>query len=48
MELQLEGIDYSYVLEVNLASDFLRDAEADLVTKLDHANRIIQYALYDA
>jgi hypothetical protein len=47
-KMQLDGIDYCYVLEVDLASDLIRDSEAGVVTKLDQANRIIHYALYDA
>jgi hypothetical protein len=46
-EIQLEGTACVYVLDVDLASDLLRDSEAAVVTKLDQANRIIHHALYD-
>jgi hypothetical protein len=46
--VRLGGIDYVYVLEVDLAIDLLSDSEAGVVSKLDQANRIIHYALYDA
>jgi hypothetical protein len=48
IEVQLDGIAYVYVLEVDLAIDLLTPAEAGVVTKLDQANRIVHYALYDA
>jgi len=47
-KIQLNGIDYVYVLEVDLAIDLLRAAEPGVVTKLDQANRIVEYAIYDA
>lgn len=47
-EVKLDGVDYLYVLEVELARDLLSDSEAGIVTRLDQANRIIHYALYDA
>ncbi|MDO7884341.1 hypothetical protein [Hymenobacter cheonanensis] len=47
-EVQLDGIAYTYVLEVELASDLVTTQEAGVVTKLDKANRLIHYALYDA
>jgi hypothetical protein len=46
--VQLDGIDYVYVLEVDLAIDLLVASEPGVVTKLDQANRIVQYAIYDA
>jgi hypothetical protein len=48
IEVQLDGVDYVYVLEVDLAIDLLLAAEPGVVTKLDQANRIVQYAIYDA
>jgi hypothetical protein len=48
IEVQLDGIAYVYVLEVDLAIDLLTTAEAGVVTKLDQANRIVEYAIYDA
>jgi hypothetical protein len=48
IEIQLDGVAYVYVLEVDLAQDLLSDSEVGVVTKLDQANRIIHYALYDA
>lgn len=48
IEVQLDGIAYIYVLEVDLAIDLLTAAEAGSVTKYDQANLIVHYALYDA
>ena len=48
IEIQLDGLEYVYVLEVDLAHDLLSDSEVGVVTKLDQAKRIIHYALYDA
>jgi hypothetical protein len=47
-KIQLNGIDYVYVLEVDVAIDLLRAAEPGVVTKREQANRIVEYALYDA
>lgn len=47
-EIQLDGIDYVYVLEVDLAQELLSDSEIGVVTKLDQAKQIVHYALYDA
>jgi hypothetical protein len=46
--VQLDGVGYVYMLEVNLAIDLLLAAEPGVVTKLEQANRIVEYALYDA
>lgn len=46
--VQLDGVDYIYVLEVDLAIDLLLASEPGVVTKLEQANRIVQYAIYDA
>jgi hypothetical protein len=46
--VQLDGIDYIYVLEVDLAIDLLLASEPGVVTKLEQANRIVEYAIYDA
>ena len=46
--VQLDGVDYIYVLEVDLAIDLLLTPEPGVVTKLEQANRIVQYAVYDA
>jgi hypothetical protein len=48
VEVHLDGVDYVYVLEVYLAIDLLLAPESGAVTKLDQANLIVQYALYDA
>jgi hypothetical protein len=48
IEVQLAGVDYVYVLEVDLAIDLLLASEPGVVTKLDQANRILHYAIYDA
>jgi hypothetical protein len=48
IEVQLDGVDYVYVLEVDLAIDLLMASEPGVVTKLEQANRIIHYAIYDA
>jgi hypothetical protein len=48
IEVQLNGVDYVYVLEVDLAIDLLMASEPGVVTKLDQANRIVEYAIYDA
>jgi hypothetical protein len=48
ISVQLDGIDYVYVLEVDLAIDLLLASEPGVVTKLDQANRIVEYAIYDA
>lgn len=48
MVVQLDGIDYVYVLEVDLAIDLLLASEPGVVTKLEQANRIVEYAIYDA
>lgn len=47
IEIQLAGTEHVYVLDVDIASDLIRDSEAGVVTKLDQANRIIHHALYD-
>lgn len=46
--VQLDGIAYVDVLEVDLALDLLLAAEPGVVTKLAQANRTVEYALYDA
>ena len=46
-EIHLDGNAYVYVVDVDLASDLIKDSKADVVTKLDQANRIIYHALYD-
>ncbi len=48
IDIQLDGVDYVYVLEVDLALDLLRAAEPGILTKLEQANRIVEYAIYDA
>jgi hypothetical protein len=48
VEVHLDGVDYIYVLEVDLAIDLLLAPESGVVTKLDQANLIVQYAIYDA
>jgi len=48
MVVQLDGIDYVYVLEVDLAIDLLLASEPGVVTKREQANRIVEYAIYDA
>lgn len=48
IDLQLDGVAYVYVLEVDLAIDLLRASEPGVVTKLEQANRIVEYAIYDA
>lgn len=35
VDLQLDGVDYVYVLEVDLAIDLLRASEPGVVTKLE-------------
>jgi hypothetical protein len=47
-EIKLDGLAYVYVLEVDLAQDLLADCEVRVVTKLEQANRLLHYALYDA
>jgi hypothetical protein len=47
-KVRLDGVDYISVLEVDLAIDLITGFEAGVVTKLDKANRIVHYALYDA
>jgi hypothetical protein len=46
--VQLDGVDYIYVLEVDVAIDLLLASEPGVVTKLEQANRIVEYAIYDA
>jgi hypothetical protein len=46
--VQVDGVNYVYVLEVDLAIDLLLASEPGVVTKLDQANRIVEYAIYDA
>ncbi|TDN38690.1 hypothetical protein E4631_22020 [Hymenobacter sp. UV11] len=48
INIQLAGVNYVYVLEVDLAIDLLRASEPGVVTKLEQANRIVEYAIYDA
>lgn len=48
VQVQLDGVDYVYVLEVDLATDLLLASEPGVVTKFEQANRIVEYAIYDA
>ena len=48
IDIQLDGVAYVYVLEVDLAIDLLRASEPGVVIKLNQANRIVEYAIYDA
>jgi hypothetical protein len=46
--VELNGVDYINVLEMDLASDLLLTSEPGVVPKLDQANRILYCAIYDA
>ena len=48
INIQRDGVAYVYVLEVDVAIDLLRALEPGVVTKLDQANRLVEYAIYDA